>query len=465
MQPALRFTQAADLASIRERLAVRFGRIRIEERPDPVSQFVGSFLGSRTYNQISWRVFVRLVERYPSWDALADAPVADIEVAIEGVTFSEKKAPELKQALLTIRERFGRIDLDFLAHHGVDQALICLEHIHGVGRKIAAATLNFSSLRARAFVVDTHVLRVLRRFGLVGIRGDTKAAYDAVMASADDLDADDLFELHWHIKSLGQTVCTHAHTMCASCPLSDICMRRVEDLETLRSFVDRPKFEGTFARTPLGHGAADLCLRGGVQHGALHEVFAVIGHEAAATGFVTGLAARMAADKHLLWIRQDFSALEFGELSATGLLELGVNPERMVLFHAANASDGLRAANDALSCAALSAVIIEVPGSPKTLDLVASRRLTLACMQKSVTAFILRFGAQPDASTAETRWLVRAAASHATPEDWGYPAFETSLIRNRHGKTGDWVMEWNCDDGLFQKPTADIGPVVSASSH
>jgi protein ImuA len=444
---------------------MRFGKIRVEERPDPVSQLVGSFIGSRTYDWKSWDAFVRLVRRYPSWDAIADAPVADIAAMLEGVRFSEKKAPELRQALRAIRTRFGQIDLDFLAQYDVDQALNCLRQIHGVGPKIAATTLNFSTLRMRTFVVDMHVLRVLQRFGFVAMKADIETAYDAVMAAADGLSADDLFDLHWQMKSLGQTVCTHAKALCASCPLSDICLQRVEDLTTLKAFLEKPEFEKEPTRTPLGHGEADFCLKGGFQHGVLHEVFSAIGHEVAATGFVAGLANRVAVDKHLLWIRQDFSAHEFGELSPTGLLGLGIDPARMLLLSVANANDGLRAANDALSCAALGAVVIEIPGNPKILDLTASRRLTLAATQKSVTAFLLRFCAQPDASAAETRWLVRAAASQTQNEDWGYPTFEVDLIRNRHGKTGRWFMEWNCDECVFQTATADHGAMVSAAAN
>ncbi|MBC8035960.1 MAG: DNA repair protein [Rhizobiales bacterium] len=237
---------------------------------------------------------------------------------------------------------------------------------------------------------------------------------------------------------------------------------RAEKIAALRASLAGPGSEERFARIPLGHGAADLCLKGGLERGALHEVFAATGHEAAATGFAAGLAARVAGSKRLLWIRQDFSALEFGELSATGFLEFGLDPARLLLLCVAGAADGLRAATDALSCAALGAVVIEIPGKPKTLDPMASRRLTLACAQKTVTAFLLRFGAQPEASTAETRWLVRGGSSPAQEENWGHPVFEAGLIRNRHGRTGQWVMEWNCDGGIFQKPAANIGAVVSA---
>jgi protein ImuA len=236
---------------------------------------------------------------------------------------------------------------------------------------------------------------------------------------------------------------------------------RAEKIAALRASLVKRGLEESSIRMPLGHAAADLCLKGGLERGVLHEVFSEIGHEASATGFTAGLVARVAARKRLLWIRQDFSALEFGDISATGFLEFGIDPERMLLLCVADAADALRAANDALSCAALGAVVIEIPGKPKIIDLMASRRLTLACAQKTVTAFLLRFNAEPEVSTAETRWLVRAAASPPQMENWGHPVFEASLVRNRHGRTGHWVMEWSCDDGLFKE--AYRGAVVSAS--
>jgi len=213
-------------------------------------------------------------------------------------------------------------------------------------------------------------------------------------------------------------------------------------------------------RIPLGHPEADAALRGGLARGALHEVFAAVGHEASATGFAAALAARLAAHRRILWIRQDYSALEFGEPSATGFLELGLNPDRLLLLYAAHAEDAVRAAADALSCAALGAVLIEIPGTPKVLDLVTSRRLTLAAAQTNVPAILLRFAAEPEASAAETRWRVEAARSQAKEENWGQPVFEAELARNRHGRTGRWVMEWDCDVCLFK---ADRGAVVSAA--
>jgi endonuclease-3 len=225
MQTSFDFKQAADLRSIRDRLAVQFGKAPEGIRLDPVRQFVRSFIGSRTHDPVSWGAFRKLVARYPTWDAVAAAPVDDIEALIRDVTFPEKKAPELKAALRKIRACYGKISFDFLIGLDIEQALSLLRQIEGVGPKIAAATLNFSTFHGRAFVVDTHVQRVLQRFGFVGANASIEDVYDAVMAAADDFDADDLCELHWQLKSLGQKTCSHAHAQCFSCPLSDICLR------------------------------------------------------------------------------------------------------------------------------------------------------------------------------------------------------------------------------------------------
>jgi protein ImuA len=220
------------------------------------------------------------------------------------------------------------------------------------------------------------------------------------------------------------------------------------------------------APVPLGHATADSVLRGGLLRGALHEVFAGDA-SASAAGFAAGLARRTGGTRRLLWIRQDYAALEYGEIYAGGFAELGLDPASLLMLRAADATDALRAANDALSCAALGVVVVETVGNPKVLDLVASRRLVLGAQNRNVTAILLRLGATQEPSAAETRWLIRAAPS-AGIEDWGQPRFDAALTRNRHGETGRWVMEWNCDDGIFRKPEDDAaahpGAVAAAAA-
>lgn len=207
-------------------------------------------------------------------------------------------------------------------------------------------------------------------------------------------------------------------------------------------------------RTPLGHAQADAALQGGLMLGAMHEVFAEGRHGATATGFVAGLARRLSEAKFLLWVRHDFSARETGDLSMSGFAELGLDPRRIVVVHAANAESALRVTADGLACNALGGVVAEIWGEAHAFDPVASRKLTLAASQSGVTAIMLRIAAMPAVSTAETRWIVRAAHSPPGIEAWGAPVIDATLVRNRHGPGGQWIMEWNCDECRFRDPQA-----------
>jgi protein ImuA len=166
-------------------------------------------------------------------------------------------------------------------------------------------------------------------------------------------------------------------------------------------------------------------------------------------------------------VRQDFSEIESGALSPSGLCELGLDPRLLVTVRAPDTDAALRTAADALACDALGAVVLEVWGQARQLDLVASRKLTLAAAASGVTALLLRMAAEPRPSTAETRWIVRAA--HSPPSApwtaWGAPVFDAQLVRNRHGPVGRWIMEWNCDECLFSEPAAYPQPVAATPAH
>lgn len=239
---------------------------------------------------------------------------------------------------------------------------------------------------------------------------------------------------------------------------------RVSTLAVLRGTIDR--LEGDvdgLSRVALGHAGADAMLQGGLVRGAVHEVFAEAGrHAAAATGFIAGLAHRVAKQRTLVWVRQDFLDIESGALSMHGLSELGLDPRRIVTVHVADAETALRVAADAVACDALGGVVLDMWGEVRPLDLVASRKLTLAARSSGVTLLISRIAATPTASTAETRWIVRAAHSPPHVEAWGMPMLAVELVRNRHGQTGQWIMEWNCDECLFRESQTHPQPVAAA---
>jgi len=209
-----------------------------------------------------------------------------------------------------------------------------------------------------------------------------------------------------------------------------------------------------------GHTQVDAVLGGGLRTGSLHEVFA---KGWGAGGFAALLALLAAGRKSLFWIRPDYEAMEYGAVSPNGLLELGGDPRQLILVRTRNAADALSAANDVLACPHVGALLLEVEGMPKCLDLVASRRLAFAAGESGATPILLRNSAQDEPSAALTRWLVKGAPSSSSDDDWGNPVFDAELIRHRTGGLGHFHLKWNPEHAAFD--TADHGAVVAAPAH
>lgn len=201
----------------------------------------------------------------------------------------------------------------------------------------------------------------------------------------------------------------------------------------------------------------DGVLGGGLRPGALHEVFA---QDWNAGGFAVLLAMLAAGTKPLFWVRPDYEAMEYGALSPQGFLELGGNPYQLVMVKSRGPADALSASNDILACPHVGALLLEIGGKAKCLDLVASRRLVLAAEANGVTAVMLRAGAIPEPSAALTRWQVASAPSSPADDDWGDPVFEAQLVRHRLGGLGRFLLTWNPEHGCFD--TADPGAVAAA---
>lgn len=220
-------------------------------------------------------------------------------------------------------------------------------------------------------------------------------------------------------------------------------------------------------RYPMGVSALDAILGGGVARGRVHEVYAANPDDAAGVaGFAALLTAGvMCCRRPLVWLRTKRAAQVSGIIRAEGLAELcGATPRDYVFVLTEDSKALLRASLDAARCADLGVVVIEGPGRMPELDLTASRRLSLAVEKSGVTLLLLRVGADPVPSAAETRWSVESAPSCALAANApGLPTFDIELLRQRSGPSGmRWRLEWNRDQSLFQN-TAISGAVVPVS--
>lgn len=194
---------------------------------DPVSQLVMAIIGGRTHGADTKVAFEALLRRFVRWEAVRDASADEICRTIGTVTYAERKAPLLKQALATLTASYGRLTLDPLASLTPSKSLAWLERLPGVGRKVAAATLNFSTLRKPVLVIDTHHLRILRRLALVDPRAGLTRAHDCITPLLPtDWSAADFDEHHQLMKTLGQSTCTLTQPVCHRCPLQNLCPAR-----------------------------------------------------------------------------------------------------------------------------------------------------------------------------------------------------------------------------------------------
>jgi endonuclease-3 len=216
---------------------------------DPLSELVSSLLSHRTKNTDSGRAFRALRARFPSWDAVRDAPTADVEAAIAAVTWPEQKAPRLQAVLREITERRGALAddaLDFLGALPVPEARAWLESITGVGPKTSAAVLLFSRLRRPALPVDSHHHRVAERLALLPPGVPVGPAHAILAAQLPpDWDAQTVYDNHEALMLHGQRVCHYRDPACERCVVLDLCptgqarMSRLGDRDPERSLPPR----------------------------------------------------------------------------------------------------------------------------------------------------------------------------------------------------------------------------------
>jgi endonuclease-3 len=212
-----------DIARWRSRLTPLLADVQALPRRSPTGQLVKSLISGRTRDAISLAAYRRLGARFGSAAGIAAATPVAVEHVIADVTFAPVKAEWLIEALRSIGRERPDWRLGFLGKLPIGEALGWLERLPGVGRKVAASTLNASTLARPVLIVDSHVLRVLGRLGLVAANAEARLASEIVTAAMPDWSADDLLRFHIAMKRLGQMVCHFEAPACAACPLAADC--------------------------------------------------------------------------------------------------------------------------------------------------------------------------------------------------------------------------------------------------
>jgi protein ImuA len=214
---------------------------------------------------------------------------------------------------------------------------------------------------------------------------------------------------------------------------------------------------------PFAIPGIDRVLAGGLRRDAIHEIRGAVSREAAAaTGFAAAILVCLAQkdDRPVLWISEKTAAREAGIPYGAGLASFGLDYRRLIVVRVKKARDVLWTAEEGLACRGLSAVVAEIRGQPRQLDLTASRRLALRANAVGVMGLLVRQTDRAEPSAAATRWLIAprpATTVGGYPAGIGRPAWRLTLERNRRGTIGVFDVEW--DHGRCCFVSADAGPL------
>lgn len=175
----------------------------------PFEQLVAALVSARTRDETTIPVCLRLFALARTPEAMAALPEATILRALDGATFPEPKARDIRALSAAIAARGGQ----------VPDSMEGLMAFRGVGPKIAALTLGVGFGVPAAISVDIHVHRVTNRWGYVAATTPERsmAALQAVLPRAYWV------EINERLVPFGKHVCTGERPRCSTCLLLRQC--------------------------------------------------------------------------------------------------------------------------------------------------------------------------------------------------------------------------------------------------
>jgi endonuclease-3 len=200
----------ARVRRIRNRLRELYGPPVAPAHGHGLDELILTVLSQSTNDRNRDVAFLRLRARFPSWEAVRDAPNEDVEAAIRPGGISKVKSVRIQQILHALPEPLDGPhlrDLDFLLS------------LPGVGRKTAACVRLFA-YGIRDVPVDTHVSRVGTRLELFTAGASFDRLHDEMLAITP---RGQELELHVNLLRHGRRTCHARRPQCAECALLKMC--------------------------------------------------------------------------------------------------------------------------------------------------------------------------------------------------------------------------------------------------
>lgn len=188
-------------------------------RSDPIDEIVRTILSQNTSDRNSLAAFAVLKRNFRSWEGLLNTGNSKLARLIEHAGLANIKAKRIKEVLLEIKRREGRLNLGSLKGMGVAEALLYLKSLKGVGSKTAACVLLFSFGKS-VMPVDTHIYRVAKRLGLIP---EDLSIGDAHSMLSDAVPKNLIYDFHLGIIEHGRKTCKARNPKCGVCLLYSLC--------------------------------------------------------------------------------------------------------------------------------------------------------------------------------------------------------------------------------------------------
>lgn len=152
-----------------------------------------------------------LFEKYKTLDDYCNADVEDIEKLIHSCGFYKSKAVSIIDMAIGVRDRFNGVVPDTI------EDLITL---NGVGRKTANLIVG-DVYGKESIVVDTHMIRISNRIGLVSEKDPKKIEF----ALKKIIPKDEGSDFCHRIVLFGRDICSARKPKCDICPLTEACRK------------------------------------------------------------------------------------------------------------------------------------------------------------------------------------------------------------------------------------------------
>jgi A/G-specific adenine glycosylase len=164
----------------------------------------------------------RFIDRFPTIDALAEAPEEELLKLWEGLGYYSR-ARNLQSAVREVKETYGS---------KVPDDRDSFSSLKGVGPYTTGAVLSIAYNKPEP-AVDGNVLRVLSRFFLIEediMKASTRTAVEKLAREL--IPEGRAGDFNQALMELGATVCTPRSPYCLTCPVMEHCSARLEGRET-----------------------------------------------------------------------------------------------------------------------------------------------------------------------------------------------------------------------------------------